>query len=309
MPKISIITPVYNSKNYLEQCIDSIINACHISKQLCEILLIDDGSNGNSSIICDKYGIINDEYVRIIVLHQLNHGQAQARNSAISISKGEWLCFVDSDDYIHPQMLQVLYSNAIKDKARISMIGANFFEDINLNYYNSHDSKRIIIDEDFFINLSNGSWQDKGYKNETIWGKLIKRNIVIKYPFTNGRFCEDAAIMCYWFKEAGCVSDCSLKLYNYRDNPNGTMNTFNEKKSDDKLWSILEMKNFYKNNYYKIMQDKTDKVYLWQLMQYEKNFHDKRYSKLRKDFFIKNVWNWNCSFKKKLSMFKEYYWI
>lgn len=309
MPEVSVIIPVYNSKQYLACSISSVIEACHNLKQQCEITLIDDGGNDDSSLICDQYASFSNEYVRIIVLHQTNCGQATSRNRAINLSTGEWISFVDSDDYIHPKMLKILYNNVIKDNTRISMVGANFDQDNAIDNYDSYDSKKVIVDEDFFISLSKGKWQDKGYKNETIWGKLIKRDIVIKYPFTNGRFCEDAAIMCYWFKEAGYVSDCSLKLYNYRDNPNGTMNTFNEKKRNDKLWSILEMRNFYKNNNYIIMQEKTDKTYLWQLIQYEKSFNDKRYSKLRKNFFIRNVWYWNCSLKKKLSMFKEYYWI
>lgn len=309
MSTISVITPVYNSTNYLKQCIDTIIYACHNANQSCEIILIDDGGNDDSSLICDQYSSINDEYVEIIVIHQKNSGQATGRNRAINVASGEWISFVDSDDYIHPQMLQILYDDVLNHDVRISMVGANFNAyDVPIKYdeYDNHISKEMKVDESFFIDLYNEDWQDKTYKNETIWGKLIRKDIVTKYPFSDGHFCEDAAIMSYWFKEANIVSDCSFKLYYYRDNPNGTMNTFDDKKRDDKLWSILETINFCKKNKYKIMKEKIDEIYLWQLKQYEEKYHDNRYAIMKRRYFIKNVWSWNCSIKKKVSLFIEY---
>ena len=95
---ISIIVPIYNVELYLEKCIESIINQTY--KDI-EVILINDGSTDKSGIICDKYAKIDD---RIIVLHKENGGVSSARNKGLDIAKGDYIAFVDPDDYIEPNM-------------------------------------------------------------------------------------------------------------------------------------------------------------------------------------------------------------
>ena len=101
MPKVSIIVPVYKVEKYLDRCIQSILN--QIEKDW-ELLLIDDGSPDNSGIICERYASVDS---RIIVYHKTNGGVSSARNLGLDYAKGEWICFIDSDDYISEDFLMV----------------------------------------------------------------------------------------------------------------------------------------------------------------------------------------------------------
>ena len=102
MPKVSMIVPVYRAEAYLHACIDSILSQTFSGF---ELILVDDGSPDNCGAICDDYAA-RDSRVRVI--HQENQGQAAARNHALAAAKGDWVCFVDSDDAVHPQMLERL---------------------------------------------------------------------------------------------------------------------------------------------------------------------------------------------------------
>ena len=100
MKTVSVVIPVYNVEKYLPKCIDSVINQTY---QNLEIILVDDGSTDSSGVICDKYAQTDS---RIKVIHQANSGQGSARNNGMDNASGEYLIFVDSDDYIHPQLTE-----------------------------------------------------------------------------------------------------------------------------------------------------------------------------------------------------------
>jgi len=101
--EVSIIVPVYRAQAYLYSCIDSILSQTY---QNFELILVDDGSPDSCGEICEEYAA-RDRRVRVI--HQDNKGQAAARNHGLKIAQGTWICFVDSDDLIHPQMIETLY--------------------------------------------------------------------------------------------------------------------------------------------------------------------------------------------------------
>lgn len=107
MPKISIIVPIYNVEKYIEKCIQSILNQTFSDF---ELILVNDGSTDSCGEICDKYKKLDD---RIIVIHKVNGGLSSARNAGIDIARGEYIGFIDSDDYIHEKMYEILYNNAI----------------------------------------------------------------------------------------------------------------------------------------------------------------------------------------------------
>ena len=108
MALISVVVPIYNVEAYLEKCINSIINQTFSDL---EILLIDDGSTDSSSDICDRYGSMD---TRIKVLHKKNGGLSSARNAGIDLSKGDYLCFIDSDDYIDERYIEPDMASAFK---------------------------------------------------------------------------------------------------------------------------------------------------------------------------------------------------
>lgn len=102
---ISVIVPIYNVEKYLPTCIESILNQTY--KDL-EVLLIDDGSTDNSGRICDEYAQRDS---RCIAIHQSNKGVATVRNTGLNQATGDYITFIDSDDYIHPQMIEILYKS------------------------------------------------------------------------------------------------------------------------------------------------------------------------------------------------------
>lgn len=114
MELISIIVPVYNVEEYIEQALDSLINQTY--KNI-EIIIIDDGSTDNSAIICERYA---EEDKRIVVIHTANNGVAIARNLGINLAKGEYIGFVDPDDYINLEMFEKLYGALKECKADIA---------------------------------------------------------------------------------------------------------------------------------------------------------------------------------------------
>ena len=112
--KISIIVPVYKVELFLEECIDSILEQTYRNL---EIILINDGSPDNCGKICDEYAI-KDE--RIKVIHKKNGGLSDARNAGIENCLGEYIAFIDSDDILHPEFIEILYQNLVVNKALIS---------------------------------------------------------------------------------------------------------------------------------------------------------------------------------------------
>mgnify|MGYP004636798191 CR=1 FL=1 len=126
---ISIIVPVYNVEKYLERCIKSIIGQTY--KNI-EIILVDDGSKDNSAKICDDF-MKKDN--RIKVIHKKNGGLSDARNAGIEISKGEYIGFIDSDDYIEKDMFETLYNLCKENNAEISMV----------SYYEYYNGKLIAV--------------------------------------------------------------------------------------------------------------------------------------------------------------------
>lgn len=117
MPNISVVVPVYNAEEYLERCLQSILSQ---TLKDFELILVDDGSPDDCGLICDKYAEIDN---RISVYHYPNQGVSAARNHGIEVSKGKWIAFIDSDDYVLPNYLQGLYQSAQRSNADLIMTG------------------------------------------------------------------------------------------------------------------------------------------------------------------------------------------
>ena len=127
-PKVSVIVPVYNTEKYLERCMKSVLN--QTLKEI-EIIMVDDGSKEECAKLCDKFAA---EDSRVRVIHKENGGLGFARNTGILESKGEYVGFVDSDDYIEPLMCEELYTSAVKNDADIAssglcFVGGNMFSE------------------------------------------------------------------------------------------------------------------------------------------------------------------------------------
>ena len=238
MPEISVIVPVYRAEKYLNACVDSILAQTFSDF---ELLLVDDGSPDQSGAICDEYAQ-KDERIRVI--HQSNQGQAAARNHALPMTCGKWLCYVDSDDVIHPQMLEHLYSAATENDAGISMCRMLEAPERPEGFEACVQSTVEVfsMDEKTLTAL----YDEDRYPGWEACAKLIRRKCVEGYPFQPGRVYEDNEAVSRWLLPAKTVVMLPQRLYFYRTNPESTTKSqFNLKKLDY-LWALESIIGYYR---------------------------------------------------------------
>ncbi len=203
---ISIIIPIYNVENYLEKCLDSVIKQTYDN---IEIILIDDGSEDKSKQICDNYVKLDS---RIKVIHKNNEGVSKARNIGIDMSKGKFITFVDSDDYIDINYIEVLYELAIKNKSDIVICGVKD-EDNDGNIVNI--SNEIITElnkKEILKELLN-----EKYFFSVCWAKLYKRDRIGDIRFNeNMKIAEDLEFLYKLLDNINAVYvDTTKKLYHF----------------------------------------------------------------------------------------------
>ncbi len=249
MPRISVIVPVYKVEMYLGQCVDSILSQTF---EDFELILVDDGSPDNSGTMCDEYAK-KDSRVRVI--HQENQGQAVARNKAVNSAKGQWVSFVDSDDIIHPQMLEILYSGTENDA--VNMVLCDATEGTVFPGWNAQQTpiRYRLVRSDCEETLEN--WIENGrYRYWIPCTKLIAIDLLKQFPFPKGRIYEDNAVVFKWLHEAKRIADCDCVLYWYRKNPNSTMKNGYSIKRLDYLWAVAEHIEFYSTHHYERMRQR-----------------------------------------------------
>lgn len=254
MPEISVIIPVYKCEQYIESCVDSILNQTYRDF---EIILVDDGSPDNSGKICDE---LAEKYNKITVLHQENQGQSAARNNGVEIARGKWLCFVDCDDSVHPRMLEALYNAVTENNVKLSMCSAIQGEE-SPSFFNASKEvnfKVLETTEDNILNLC----KNEKYYYWVVWGKLIHKSIYEKYPLTEGRIYEDNAVVCKWLYEAKKVALTDASLYFYYVNLSGTTKKEFTQKHLDILWAFKEQIDFFNLINYKKMTEHLATYYL-----------------------------------------------
>ncbi len=182
-PKISIVVPIYNVEKYLKKCIDSIRVQTF---EDFELLLVDDGSPDNCGEICDRYA---KEDSRIKVIHKKNGGLSDARNAGIDIARGDYIGFIDSDDFIENDMYQTLYDLVKNADADMAVCGVyNVYTQKTVTQYDG-DETFVCNNEEAFNYILQGTKIPA-----TICNKLIKREIFDNIRFPVGRLYEDAFI-------------------------------------------------------------------------------------------------------------------
>lgn len=181
MDKISVVVPVYNVRTYLKKAVHSIINQKYTNL---EILLIDDGSTDGSAKLCDELKKTDD---RIIVYHKENGGLSSARNFGTKYATGDYIIFIDSDDYIHPEMLLSMYSEIKETDADVSVCGiTNVYTTKEVPQCADTEIKFVCDEEKFLKELLIGE-KIPG----SICNKLLKKEIADKLSFPEGKIYED----------------------------------------------------------------------------------------------------------------------
>ncbi len=214
---ISVIVPVYNVEQYLEKCISSIIDQTYRNL---EIILVDDGSTDQSGALCDEFA---QKDGRIRVIHKENGGVADARNVGIEACNGEYVSFVDSDDYIHPEMLAKLYDSLKQFGADVS-ICQYFLVDENggITYGVSfHDfvPYGVITGDQALQKLL---YNKSGYF-VVVWNRLVKKKLFSQVRFPLDRAYEDEYVAHRLFGQCEKVICIQDALYYYLQRPNSIM--------------------------------------------------------------------------------------
>ena len=214
---ITIIIPVYNVEKFLAECVDSVI--CQTYEHL-EIILVDDGSTDNSGYMCDEYGRKDK---RIKVIHQKNQGLSAARNTGLEVMEGDYVYFLDSDDCIDKNVIEVLYNNLIINYCDIAIgklhnfqtdiksVIVNQYNNVNVNVYNTEMCLRNML-----LNNSIG---------HEACGKLFSTQLWSNHRFPVGKIYEDYATIYFVVANAKRIAVCSEAIYFYRMRIGSIMNS------------------------------------------------------------------------------------
>ena len=242
-PFVSIIIPVFNAENYLNRCIRSVLSQ---SFNNFELILVDDGSTDRSSDICDGYEV-EDE--RIHVIHQANAGVSAARNRGIESAKGEYISFIDADDWVERDMYESLFNEAREN-------GADY---VYCDYYQEKGGCSIVqktvncVPNDCNATIQNhiSTWF------VSAWMSIIRRDIIIANHIrfnTDLAYNEDFNFIAKYLVFAHRISKVDRALYHYDEsNMSSALHQKNSRQSKDEYHSQVDVMKFYsRHNFYEM---------------------------------------------------------
>lgn len=283
-PQISIIIPIYNVERYLRQCIDSILAQTFTDF---ELLLIDDGSPDGCPAICDEYA---EKDARIRVFHKQNGGVTSARNKGLNNANGNWIIYIDGDDWIEPTYVEELYNTAINNEADIAICAFRFvYEDGS-----SVIEHPTIWDDNKQASLNRYIASIWTTACGTIQKSSLYKDNGVQSP-KDLTFCEDFHLMvrlCYF---ANKVVSINRPLYNYRQRSSSIVHSLNDKTWRDELSTYLEIIDFFRNQgeletYKKVMAWRTLKTSNGMTLDLSRFDEFKKYNPDKKDYI------WDCPF-------------
>jgi len=227
--KISVIVPVYNVELYLEKCIESICNQTYKNLQ---IILVDDGSTDSSGNICDLYGKKDN---RITVIHKTNGGLSDARNAGLDIADGEYIGFVDSDDYIAPEMFEHLLNLSKINNGDIVICDKVEFNENETICVNNKLEQITVLDR----NLAIAQLANDTTIRSHVWNKLYKHNLFDGIRFDVGKAYEDVYIMHRLFLKTQKIVITNQVFYYYLQRSNSILGEMNLNKQVDLYWAYV----------------------------------------------------------------------
>lgn len=304
MELVSVIIPVYNSEKYIKRAIESVLKQTY--KNL-EIILIDDASNDNSYEICKEYEFIDNRI--IVIKHNNNQGLGGARNTGLNIAKGEWVFFLDSDDFIEDSAIETLYNIAVVNKVDISICYFNtFYNKDNIQFYATQDDLKLSGKYNSKVLIE---WMYRGGYTTgfcvVAWNKLYNKHVFKNIRFKN-IIHEDEDIIFKIYMEDYNIFITNKPLYYYsRENKDSIMQRGFSEKNLIYLDILYDRNEILKTNnmndlYYKNMKLYCNMTieYYYKIMLANKMFDFNEYLKKYIKILNKSLTSSNLSIKDKL---------
>ena len=298
--KISVIVPIYKVEDYLHRCVDSIINQTYTNL---EIILVDDGSPDNCPMICDEYA---ERDSRIKVIHKKNGGLSDARNAGLDISTGEYIMFIDSDDFVDKDMMKSMMQNMIDNEVDMVVCNINYvYDDKEVVKYNHPD--RIL---DKYEAME--EYLKDGIVQAVAWNKLYKKSLINDMRYKVGKTNEDEFFTYKVVDKTDKIYYNSRPFYNYIQRDSSIMGKYSIKRLDG-VEASYERLNFIKKKY-PTLYEKEKKtfvnlcIYSYQMILREPNLDkDKQGRKTLNNYRKKIKFNKtelkNYSYKDKLKIY------
>lgn len=286
-PLISVIVPIYNVEKYLNKCIESIVNQTY--KNL-EIILVDDGSPDKCPQICDEWA---KKDKRIKVIHKENGGLSDARNTGLDNAKGDFISFIDSDDWISKSMYAILIKEIKKYDCDIIECGINYINDINGEIIRITDCQNKCI---FNVDEAMFELVNEKLLHQVVWNKLYRKECINGFLFKFGKYNEDE----FWTyrvihqsKKVMCIPN---KLYFYRQRGDSIMGNFSAK-NIDALEARYERLNFFEEYYPNLVSNEQLRqiylcIYFYQkvlISDIDKKIRKKALNKIKKYYRLVNL--------------------
>lgn len=257
-PLISVIIPVYNGANYIETCFQSIIAQTY---QNLEIIIINDGSHDNSKDVCDHYALQDR---RIKVFHQKNRGLSAVRNRGIREASGDFIGFVDSDDYIHPDMYKILMNNLLKSDAVVAM--CNFKKVFDRNIGNDENEESVMNKQRVTLISKLEAFEhlfdEMNVSFVVPWNKLYKKEIFEEVQYPEGKVHDDEFTVHHIVQATNKIVFTDAVLYYYYHNPDSFMNETYNLKRMDAVEAMRERFIFFIDNEYNQFQSRALNTYM-----------------------------------------------
>lgn len=267
---ISIIIPVYKVELYIRNCLNSVLNQTYKDY---EVILIDDGSPDACGKICEEYAENRSNWN---VVHQKNAGQAAARNAGLSIAKGDYICFIDSDDSVDPNYLQELYHALIETNSNLAICG----------YQRINESSEIVQAERCESEKldENELWEEIfGHLNNAVWNKLYRKDILKDLQFPEGLYHgEDLMFNLQYISRCNGAVQIKSKLYHYWEREGSiTKSGFSERKimEIDSKDSAREFVKNHNPNFLSVADKYCFRARMNVIRNIYKNFKENNYSK------------------------------
>ena len=241
MDLISVIVPIYNIEKYLNKCIESIVNQTY--KNL-EIILVDDGSTDSCPTICDKWG---EKDSRIIVVHKNNGGLSSARNLGLRTCLGEYVIFIDGDDYISINCFECLYQAIKNNCCQIAVGGMVQVGDRSVSNYRCSNSISILSKEEYWNEYYKSLFTNKFFSGVLINGccKLIEKSLLDNIEFPVGRINEDTFTTYKIFDKVNKAAVVNYPLYFYVIRETSISHKSNKVEHFDILDALQERLNYF----------------------------------------------------------------